>query len=323
VRFPAETVVAPKSVFVISGRKSVADGVDFGLLDAKDFLFKAPDRRIFGNFVVLLAKSGAKADGMYFAPNASLSFLPDRGFCITYDLDSIPYYVPDENDLFWKGRRVLLDRDPAICCFLFVGGNWIPSSRTTDQIPAVKFSEFNAGYHDGIVSISWKVDFEADAREYLVERKDQGGKFETLKAIPAKGDSKSVQEYEYYDAETAKGQTVVYRIVHRDIFGNEIPSAETEVLLDDQPEEFTLVVVGGETVGDRELSIRFSSLETCHVRIRLFDSNYRQMGILFDDRVMEGSQQLVRFPQNLQAGNYLVIADQPARRFYREFSVIE
>lgn len=323
VRFPRGTVIPARSVFVISTKKTASNGVNLGLMDAQDFLFKAPDRSVYGNFVVLVAKNGKKIDGMYFHSKNSIPFLPDRGFCITQTLDSIPYYIPEETNRFWNGRRLIMRPDPAICCFLSVGGAWVASSRKTNLVPAVRFAEVEANYFDGIVTIGWGIDFEADSKDFVVQKKLGNAGYRDIAVIESEGESNGRRDYEFYDSDLQKGEKVTYRIVNRDIFGNEILSEEREIVADDSPEEFALSIVG-EGMGQSEsISIRFSSLVSAPVRIRLFDERHRQLAIVFEDYVTAESQNLVKLNSKLPVGKYRIIADLPTKRYHKEFTTGE
>ncbi|MBB1283737.1 T9SS type A sorting domain-containing protein [Flavisolibacter sp. BT320] len=87
----------------------------------------------------------------------------------------------------------------------------------------VKLESFTAGLQNGDGKLAWVTTLEADSRDFVIERSEDGKLFTAIGTVAAAGNSNSKRKYAFTDAGVANsGKPVVYyRLRMRDLDGSE------------------------------------------------------------------------------------------------------
>ena len=320
LRVPRGSVIGPRSGFSFARYSSPLGKVDVQLSKTPDFLIRFPDPELPGNYVLLFDRKMNPVDGMYFSPQAGVSFLPDEGSTITFRGDTIPFRAFDESDKFWINRRINLVEDPAVG-FIQLTGNWIPTGIRTNLLPATSFPAPVAGWFEGIVSLDFTTRFEENCFFHHIERSEDNQNFYEIGTVQARGTAARGSVYEYYDPGTTPGRKYYYRLRNRDIYGNDIFSPPTEVFAGESASDFFLDVFQARETHSPEINIRFLSRASREIKITLVSENFRVEQQLFSGMVESDRQNLVKLPGALPRAKYLVVAETNEKRYFRELLV--
>lgn len=312
VTFPPGSIVRPYRAFRL-GYRSYHNDLSLELSQLTSW-----DRRTVrdpraGDYVALYNRAGTLVDAFYFGPSQRVDFLPD-GLSWT----NMSIQLPDENDSRWKYLNN--EVDPAVC-FVRIGGEWLPNSRTQNLLPATRFRAVQAHYEQGIVTLAWRTLWEQDCYTLDIERSTDGNRFTTIQTISAEGYPTESASYEEYDTSFEDERVYYYRITHTDKFGNTIYSPMAKVRTSPNPDGFAFEILLKEDHQNAELRVRLSSQETQKVRVKLMDAELRQLALLYYGSVEGGKQNLISYTKPLDIGRYFIIISTDEERIYEEFVV--
>lgn len=313
-RLPYGTRIAPWGTLRL-GKSRKSSGVDIGYERLKDFMIRIPSsRKENGDFAVLFNKQNRILDAFFYSDKSRVSFLPASESLMTEENDIIRIRVPSETESVWS--HIEMPPDPAMV-FVRINGQWEINSRSTNLIAATEYSNLKVSHIDGVITLKWNTLFERDCYYHVIERRAEGESFKELDRRVAIGNTSSPQNYIYYDNKVEEDKSYEYRIRNRDKFGHTIYSDEEHIN--------TGTDLGGLALDHfREgniQNIRFSSKENQEVRIQILDEEFRQIKILFHDRVSADSQMLLQYKSPLAIGKYYLIAETPSQRIFKDFII--
>lgn len=318
VRLPASVRIAPRAVFVLA--KNQTPGVNLALSETPDFLIRFHLLENEGNYILLFDPQLNPQEAMYFSPLPNVPFLPDRDTLITYSREKIPYAIPPENREVWS--YISVGADPRNT-FVNQNGEWKLSRNKSSLNPSTDYRTLTTRYFDGIVMVKWTTSFEENCQFHHVERSEDQETFIEVNRLNSLGDSQEFQNYEYYEKDLEAGKLYYYRIRSEDIFGNSVYSKIRGVRAEEGLEEFSLEAFVGLKSGNGELNVRFTSLYSQRVRVKLFDEDMREVAILFNDYVFAEKPNFLKISRKLESGKYLILVDTETRRFAKEIEISE
>ncbi|HHG83981.1 MAG TPA: lamin tail domain-containing protein [Bacteroidetes bacterium] len=316
VRLPASVSLQPRAVFVLAKRQ--APGVNLALSETPDFLIRFHLLENEGNYILLFDQNMDPLEAMYFSPLPNVPFLPDRDTLITYSRVKIPYSVPPENRELWS--YISIGEDPRNT-FVKQDGEWKLSRNRSSLNPSTDYRALTTRYFDGIVMVKWTTSFEQNCQFHHVERSEDQERFTEVKNLNSQGDSQEFQNYSYYEKGLEEGKLYYYRIRSEDIYGNSVYSKIRGVRAEEGLDEFSLEAFVGLKSGNGVLNVRFTSLHSQRVRVKLFDENMREVAILFNDYVFAEKPNFLKISRTLSPGKYLILADTETRRFAKQIEI--
>jgi hypothetical protein len=105
----------------------------------------------------------------------------------------------------------------------------------------VELIAFDATINGNTVTLNWQTATEVNNSGFQVERKYEGGNWESIAFVTGKGTVTEVQNYSYLDETVDLSKTkVIYRLKQIDYDGTSAYSKEIEAVLENAPAEFAL-----------------------------------------------------------------------------------
>jgi hypothetical protein len=305
-RLPANTWIAPRGRLRLAWNASGSDW-DLALNRLSEGGQRPSPSSEPGGYFLLLDPSLNWVDGAYFSQKGQAGFLPEEIVMPFPGRPALRLSAPDESDRRWS--HIPDDGDPALV-FLRIEGQWKPTPRSRNLLPATEYSGISARYSEGLVTLQWSTRFERDCYEHLVERSADGKTYREIARIPAGGPG----AYTQFDPQVERNRVYYYRIVHVDKFGSRVESEAARARTEDAPGGFTFDVIRDEERST--LNVRFSCRENQEVRIELLDEELRKILTLFYGRADAEKQNLVSYNKPLPVGKYFVVVSAGARRYY-------
>jgi hypothetical protein len=322
------SVVLPNAARIPAGSKLVlvkraAPPVAPGTLELSkqpDFLIRFPNRQFEGNYTVLYNRDKNIVDAFLYAPLREVPYLPDQDTSVTFKGEKTPFYLPAERNGVWQflqGRD-----DPAIAFERGPEGWRIVSRRKLgDPAPVFEYTNFTLRYQDGIVTLRWSYQggLPAAGAQHQVERSEDQVNFVPVGTVEMKPD-RAETSYEFFDPQVVEGKTYFYRVVAtkgRQQTQSEVKSITAAV----GQEDLSMEVFLGSPPRQREINIRFYSGYSQKVRIKVMDSQFREVAVVFDGFVNAQTRSLVKLREELPPGVYRVFAQTETRRYAREVVV--
>ena len=147
--------------------------------------------------------------------------------------------------------------------------------------------------------IEWKVALQVNVKQYQVQRKTSTGNFETIKTIPAKGNSSDAITYQFVDNQPFYGDNY-YRIRSEDISGEQSFSTTVKATL--KTLQFT---ISPNPVKDK-LTIRFADYIGGKYQLRLVNSQGQTCySSTFDDNAAMAVK-TISLPVSVRSGTYVI-----------------
>ncbi len=316
--FPAGTTLGADRRLSLAKDRQPNRPVDIRLLGHPNFMIKLYSRKVEGNYCALLDARGQLVEGFYFAELAFVPFLPDSGGCYR---DNQPfeacYRLPPEQSPRWKYLPV--GYDPAVG-FEQASGHWrLISARSTENLyPTTAFAELSARYREGAVVIRATTRFEDGLTGLILERGETLEALQPIARIETAGTSRQPQDYLFYDTTAQPNRTYYYRMRSAEAPGLATESKIVEVETYMPPVEFRLEVLYDE----RGPSVRYASVLTQVVVIKLLDERWREWAILHEGLVYADTPHLLRLEaEGLPRGRYRVVAATETRRYLAELII--
>lgn len=97
---------------------------------------------------------------------------------------------------------------------------WLLLHRNNLVVLPVNVSSFNATRNNSGVELVWVTATEANSKEFMVERSENGEQYQLLSTIPAAGNSSTSRRYAFEDSEVPNSKYVYYRLSQRDKNGH-------------------------------------------------------------------------------------------------------
>lgn len=321
VRLPAHASIPPGKTYTIGKKNEPNYKLDFALAGSEDFVIRLYSKKIEGNYFVLFDPKLKPIDALYHAQLPNVPFLPDSGRFLLKDKSQPSFKVPPVGHSIWGYFPV--GEDPAIG-FEQVNNEWrvISADFSQNVYPALAFRDLTTRFSDNEIKIEWYTTYEENVRKITIERSIDQETFTPIEEVEAHGSPQHFSRYLFYDTRITLGQKYYYRLQHIDPVGNIVYSKVAEVLAAQSAREFWLDVFPIHTRDTKQISIRFFSAFSQRVKLRLMDTNFREIALLFDDLVFADTQNLLKITESLPKGKYWVMAIVENKRFLQEIEVI-
>ena len=317
--FPTGTMLQAGKNLNIAKLRSAEQDADISLFRHPNFKIKlSSDPKVEGNFCALLNAQKQMVDGFYHAELPNVPYLPDSDDVF---IDNTPqkafYKLPPENHPLWKFLPV--GNDPAVG-FERTGNTWrVTSSRKGSNPHAVtQFQDFFARYREGIVTLRWATAFEYGLKDLTIERSEDRTTFKAVGTVKTQNRRTiTPSEYVFYDNELTPGKNYYYRLLYFD--DRNLPAYSKVIYIEavNVVQEFWMEALAGTGT----VSLRFYSAYSQKVKIKLFDLQYHEVAILFDNTVYADAQNLLRLTEIPPSGTYLLIATTDTRRYVEKMNI--
>lgn len=318
--FPTGTGITPHGTIAIVKQSTADNPADISLYRHPNFKIKLfSDPKVEGNFCALLNPQKQMTDGFYHAPLPNVPFLPDSDdVFIENRLQPNFYKLPPENKLLWQ--YIPVGDDPAIGFEKTINGWRVTSSRKGVNPHAVTMVQnLTARYREPIVTLRWTTAFEYGLGLISIERSEDQIRFQSIGTVESSNRRMTTPtEYVFYDNQTLSGKNYYYRLHYKDDRNKDAYSKivflETKLIA----REFWMDALFDDR---RMVSIRFYSAYSQQIKIKLFDINFKEISILYENPVYAEVQNLLRLKNALPSGQYFLVATSESKRYVQSLMV--
>jgi hypothetical protein len=168
----------------------------------------------------------------------------------------------------------------------------------------VDFTSFNASVTNSEVQLSWATATEINSKEFEIQRSFDATSFETIGKVKAAGNSNSLRNYLFMDAEamSLEGRQLFYRIAERDLDGKQLFTNIKSVKIPEGKNKLTVVY---NPVTNLAL-LRYQSVANAKIQIRVIDHLGRTFSVI-EQTVQPGKNEIKLQTGNLAKGIYEVV----------------
>ena len=315
-RFPKGTRIGAGQRIRLMKSASRQRQPDFTFDNQRDFLIRLYSRKVEGNYAALIRPNGELEHGFYHSSLKAVPFLPDVGQLLLNDGTAIDFKLPPETDSRWG--YFPFGVDPAVG-FEYAQGEWRPTSALLENniYANLNISAISGRFKDEMVTLKWQTDFEQNLDNLRIERSADHRTFETIGRVLPRGNARAVTNYTFYDEDVAKDTVYYYRVRGP---GGAV-SKVIEVRTEEIPVEFWIQPYPKSASTARGIGIRFYSAFSQEVKIKLLDTRFREVRILYDQLVYAETQNLLKLNLELPPGNYLLEATTDVQRYFQQLSI--